>query len=351
MCVFLIGNRAFGIIPARELKILPAGRHIKCKNDTAAKGGRQVHILYRKKVTTMISLYHQAGICIEIMAFVSVAILSYCGVYECLSGMLEMHDIYTLSIYNEDYTEKNYSKMLIFPFALIFFLVWYPFYLCRKAWSAEEDPARYEKLLLEYKEKRDDILVQFRNILSQGGSIKLCPDEPGRFLTAMPDGETGFIDFEDDIEDCFAAGIPECIKSCTDPDSLLASPEVMIIRSEKRDAETAAEHIIEKTVRACGILENSTSLYISDGGRTVIGINDYGQVFSVLLDLPAGRLFKGLEKIESCSDGVNVFELLMDSMVSKEELAKVESCGKGPNAFELLMYSMVSKEEFAAEGR
>ena len=32
-------------------------------------------------------------------------------------------------------------------------------------------------------------------------------------------------------------------------------------------------------------------------------------------------------------------------------LTKVESCGKGPNAFELLMYSMVSKEELAAEGR
>lgn len=257
----------------------------------------------------MFSLYHQVGMFFEISMRIMGVLVAVCGLYECLSGCIEV------------LTGTDLVKILIFPFALVSFPVWYPFYLYRKTRPVEEVSGMYKELFLEYKEKRDDILVRFRSILSQGGNIKSCPEEPGKFFTFMPDGETGLIDFEYDITDCFAAGVPECIGSSIDPNSLLASPEVMIIRSGKYDAEAAAEHIVEKTVQACGVLKSCTCVYAPEGGRTLIGIDDDGEVRSVMLDLPVHRLFKSFAGAEPCGDEACIYEPLMDSMVSKEELA------------------------------
>lgn len=257
----------------------------------------------------MFSLYHQIGMFFKMSMCIMGTLVAVCGLYECLSGCTEV------------LAGTDLIKILIFPFALISFPVWYPFYLYRKSRAAEDDPEKYKELYLGYKEKRDDILERFRSILSQGGSLKPCPEEPGKFLTVMPDGETGLIDFGYDIKDCFAAGVPECIESGTDPDSLLASSEVMIIRSGKYDAEAAAEHIVEKTVRACEVLEFCTCVYAPEGGRTLIGIDNDGEVRSVMLDLPVHRLFKSFAGTEPCGGGACIYEPLMDSVVSKEELA------------------------------
>ena len=65
----------------------------------------------------------------------------------------------------------------------------------------------------------------------------------------------------------------------------------------------------------------STSVYAPEGGRTLIGIDDDGEVRSVMLDLPVHKLFRSFAGTEPCGDEACIYELLMDSVVSKEEFA------------------------------
>ena len=243
-----------------------------------------------------------------------------CLIYGCLI-LAVIVLIFALSI-------SDMLNVLLVPLAIITFPIWFPVSLfiksgtdcegCKscKEYRCEErkrDIAGYRKEYLENKEKRDEISEQVRDILSKGGRIRLCRESPDICFTFMPDGEVGFVSFGCNIREYLTTDAPERIVPGADPDGLLISPDVMVMRKGKYRYE-AAEHLVKKTEEACSIFENSVSLYIPEGGRTLIGIDDDGEVRSVMLDLPVSCLFWGLEEANFCRD--NIYGLLIGHIKS-----------------------------------
>ena len=187
---------------------------------------------------------------------------------------------------------------------LVFWPVLIPSYAVHrivKEKRAEKEQRGYEKERAEYEEKREQMLEQLRGLLSENDLIKICDGKVtvyGRNPTAsfrhLPLSTSPSIPFAGGGGEYFISGGTEIIRRGDDPDHLLISADVMILRMG-RYKEKAAERIIERTKDRLRIFDEIPCRQALAYGNYITGFCSDGRAVAVELDIPAARLFKGVE--------------------------------------------------------
>ena len=179
---------------------------------------------------------------------------------------------------------------------LIIFINFIGIILDKKEEKRIEEESRREQQ--EYTEMREDLAGRFREILLNGGFIKPYSKKPGILIGYLPDGRIKAIDLGGLTDIWAGERAPERISPGADPESILASPDLMILRMGHYRV-TAAGRIIKRTKEACGALGDAPCLHISENRRTVAGVDSAGRIASVTFDMPVDRLFEGLDGTDS----------------------------------------------------
>ena len=193
---------------------------------------------------------------------------------------------------------------------------------------AEKERRGYEKERTEYEEKREQMLEQLRGLLSENDFIKICDGRVtvcGRNLSAssphLPLSAPPSTPFAGGNGEYFISGNTEIIRRGDDPGRLLISADVMILRMG-RYKEKAAEHIIERTKDRLRIFDEIPCRQILAYGNYIAGFCSDGRAVAVELDIPAARLFKGVQWWQGgipCNGDVRT--ILEDRMTTVEEIA------------------------------
>lgn len=193
---------------------------------------------------------------------------------------------------------------------------------------AEKERRGYEKERTEYEEKRKQMLEQLCGLLSENNLIKICDGRVtvyGRNQTAsskhLPLSSSPSIPFAGGSGEYFISGNTEIIRCGDDPDHFLISADVMILRMG-RYREEAAERIIEKTRDRLGVFDEIPCRKILAYGNYLAGFCSDGRAVAVELDIPAARLFKGVQWWQGgipCNGDVRT--VLEDRMTAVEEIA------------------------------
>ena len=187
---------------------------------------------------------------------------------------------------------------------LVFWPVLIPSYAVHrivKEKRAEKEQRGYEKERTEYEEKREQMLEQLRGLLSENDLIKICDGKvtvygrnPAASSRHLPLSASPSIPFAGGNGEYFISGGTEIIRRGDDPDHLLISADVMILRMG-RYKEKAAERIIERTKDRLRIFDEIPCRQALAYGNYITGFCSDGRAVAVELDIPAARLFKGVE--------------------------------------------------------
>lgn len=214
--------------------------------------------------------------------------------------------------------KANRILMFVFmPFAIVLSPVLLPFailYERTKKVEREKERADFERI-------REETLGAFRDALAKGASIYTSGAEEDVCSIHMPDGEDLPLRLAFSAKTCFACGAPSTVDPGDDPDSLLASADVMLIR-EGKYKEEAAKRLVEETKDKCLLLKGSSLLYFPHFRNIIVGIESGGRVFVVRFDLLIRELFRDIPDRLWIPDGRDASSMLLERLMTAEELIR-----------------------------
>lgn len=206
---------------------------------------------------------------------------------------------------------------VLMPFAIVLSPVLLPFailYERTKKVECEKERADFERI-------RKETLESFRDALTKGASIYTSGTKEDVCGIHMPDGEVLPLRLAFSSRTCFFCNPPSALDPGDDPDSLLASADVMLIR-EGKYKEEAAERLVEETKDKCLLLQGSSLLYFPRFEKFIVGIESGGKVLIVRFDLLVRELFRDVPDYWRISDGKDACSMLLDRLMTAEEVIR-----------------------------